>query len=290
MGQHKLPIPELSHKTNLLLVRTLTDWTLREIRELFAGNGITTRTDSLAESRWPIGGSVRRAEAAGYIEAADLADERQRLALLRVYSDVLSQMPDVPDRSRIQRLLEEDGVEFSGTARIASESLRPVPSGGRLEAALPDFQLVKDPEVLREHAERIQRASLSADPPDAILAARELLETVCKLVCEDYGVTIPKSPNLGELYKLTAGALGLDAAEIKGDNEAAKASRKVLSGLVRVADGLGDLRTRVGRGHGRTKISSARQRHAELATGAAATLAIFVLDTWHERRLDSASA
>ena len=283
----KLPVPEPSHKTNLLLVRTLTDWTLREIRELFAGNGVTATTDSLSESRWPIGASVRRAEAAGYIEATDLSDERQRLALLRVYSDVLSQMPDIPDRDRIQRLLEEDGVDFAEAGRIAPAALRPLPTGGRLEAALPDFKRIEDPAVLREHAERIQRASLSADAPDAILAARELLETVCKLVCEDYGVEVPRSPNLGELYKLAAGSLKLDASEIAGETEAAKASRKVLSGLVRVADGLGELRTRVGRGHGRTKTSSARQRHAELATGAAATLAIFILDTWHERRSEA---
>jgi hypothetical protein len=266
-------------------VRTLTDWTLREIKELFAGNGLIRRdAESLPEDRWPIGGSVRRAEAASYIEAVDLADPRQRVALLRVYSDVLSQMVDCPDKERLQRLLEEDGVEFSDTARIAPTFLKPPPGGSRLEAALDDFKLIEDPAVLREHAERIQRASLSADPPDAILAARELLETVCKLICEDFQIEIPKSPNLGELYKLAAAPLGLDAVEIEGQDDAAKASRKVLSGLVRVADGLGDLRTRIGRGHGRTRPSSARQRHAELATGAAAVLAIFLLDTWHERR------
>lgn len=193
-------------------------------------------------------------------------------------------MPAGDQRDRLQQLLEEDGVNFSSPGRIDPEMLRPQRRDGRLEAALPDFKLITDPDVLREHAERIQRASLGADPPDAILASRELLETVCKLVCQDYGVQVPKNPKLGELYKLASQPLGLDPASIEGDDEATKASRKVLSGLVRVADGLGELRTRVGRGHGRTSPSSARQRHADLATGAAATLAIFVLDTWHERR------
>lgn len=99
----------------------------------------------------------------------------------------------------------------------------------------------------------------------------------------------PQEPESWRALQAGGGIIGLDAAEINGENEGAKASHKVLSGLVRVADGLGDLRTRIGRGHGRTKASSARQRHAELATGAAATLAIFVLDTWHERRLETAS-
>lgn len=153
-----------------------------------------------------------------------------------------------------------------------------------MSGALPDFKLISDPQVLREHAERMQRALDQADPPDAILSARELVETVLKLVCADYDVTIPKNPSVSELYKLASNEIGLDAATVGGIDEAKLTSRKVLSGLARIADGLGELRTRVGRGHGRLTPSPARQRHAELATGAAATLAIFVLDTWHERR------
>jgi hypothetical protein len=49
-----------------------------------------------------------------------------------------------------------------------------------------------------------------------------------------------------------------------------------------IAVGMGELRTRVGRGHGRATPSLARQRHAELATNAAGTLALFMLDTWQD--------
>lgn len=136
----------------------------------------------------------------------------------------------------------------------------------------------------REHALRMQRALGNRDPADALLAARELLESVCKLVAEDYAAEVPKNASLGQLYGVIADALDLKAGAVEGDSDASKAARKVLQGLASIADGMGELRTRIGRGHGRTEVSPARQRHAELGTSAAATLALFILDTWHERR------
>jgi len=264
-------------------MRLLSDFTLSEIGELFAGNGLI-RTSPYSQDEFPTGTGQRRDMAASYLAALDLSDENERIGLLRVFEDVLDRVDE--DRAeQLARMLEVDGVGFESPTRIRADELRlPDTPPSRLDTALPDFTAITDIGVLREHAERIQAASLRADPPDAILAARELLETVCKLVCEDYDVEIPKSPNAGQLYNLAAKPLGLNAAAITGDDDASAASRKVLSGLVRVADGLGDLRTRAGRGHGRTTRSSARQRHADLATGAAATLAIFILDTWQERR------
>jgi hypothetical protein len=277
-----VPTPNPSHKTQLLLVNVLTGWTLREIDERFIGNGLT-ETAEYDERRWPIGTSERRSAAASYLAAIDLRDAHQRVGLLRVYADVL-RTTDEDSAERLAQLLEEDGVGFQSPTRIAADDLKLPEGGGRLAAALPDFSSIADPDVLREHAERIQRASVAGDAPDAILAARELLESTCKLICEAHGVTVPKSPNLGELYKLAAKPLGLEAGDVPETDSGAKAARKVLSGLVRVADGLGDLRTRLGRGHGQTERSPARQRHADLATGAAATLTIFLLDTWRDRQ------
>lgn len=111
-----------------------------------------------------------------------------------------------------------------------------------------------------------------------------MVESTCKLVLEDYGETAPKNANLGQLYKQVAGVLKLDPAAVEGDNEASRAARQVLQGLVSVAAGMGELRTRIGRGHGRAQASPARQRHAELTTSCAATLTLFLLDTWHARR------
>jgi hypothetical protein len=132
----------------------------------------------------------------------------------------------------------------------------------------------------------MQGALGRADPADAVLAAREMIESTCKLILADYGQSPPKNANLGQLYKQTAQVLALDPAAVEGDEEASKAARQVLQGLVSVAAGMGELRTRIGRGHGHghAHTSPARQRHAELTTSCAATLTLFMLDTWHERR------
>jgi hypothetical protein len=128
----------------------------------------------------------------------------------------------------------------------------------------------------------MQRALGDQDPADAILAARELVESVCHVVIEDFGEQAPKNPSLGQLYGQVADLLGLRADAIEGDSDASKAAKQVVQGLMSIAVGMGELRTRVGRGHGRTSASSARQRHAELASNAAGTLALFVLDTWQD--------
>jgi Abortive infection C-terminus len=278
--------PNPSHKTQLHVVRLLTGWSLAEIDNAFAGNELMAKVAELDEYRWPVGASVRRHSAASYHAAIDLSDPSQRARLLHVYDDILAS--DDLDTGELQRLLRGDGIQLTADGAIAPEELA-IPDSGPFDAAsLPQFSLIRDDVVLREHAVRMQRALGNRDPADALLAARELLETVCKLVAEDYGKTIPKNASLGQLYAIVADELGLRAAAIEGDSDASKAARKVLQGLASIADGMGELRTRIGRGHGHTRVSPARQRHAELGTNAAATLALFILDTWHERRRDSA--
>lgn len=273
-----------SHKSQLFAVRLLTAWTLGEIDNVFAGNELTAHVDALDEARWPVGGSVRRQSAAAYHAAIDLADPRQRARLLRVYDDILARHEDQQEKGELRRLLSSDGIGIAADGRIAPAELA-IPDAGPFDAeSLPHFSLVRDDAVLREHALRMQRALGNKDPADALLAARELLESVCKIVAADYGKPVPKNASLGQLYGIVADELGLKAAAVEGDSDASKAARKVLQGLASIADGMGELRTRVGRGHGRISTSPARQRHAELGTSAAATLALFILDTWHERR------
>ena len=155
-----------------------------------------------------------------------------------------------------------------------------VEASGVLDAAAMRLANVRDPAVLHDHARRMQRALGDEDPADAILAARELLESVCHMVIEAHHQQAPRNPSLGQLYGQAAELLGLRADAIEGDTAASKAAKQVLQGLMNIAVGMGELRTRVGRGHGRATASPARQRHAELATNAAGTLALFMLDTW----------
>lgn len=277
-----------SHKTQLHVVRLLTGWSLAQIENVFAGNELTATVSDLDERRWPIGGSVRRHSAASYHAAINLSDMRQRARLLRVYDDILAD--HYLDTVELRRLLKSDGIRLTTAGAIDPEELV-IPDGGPFDTdSFPQFSLVQDDKVLREHALRMQRALGNSDPADALLAARELLESVCKMVAHDYNAQVPQNASLGQQYAIVADLLGLRAAAVEGDSEASKAARKVLQGLASVADGLGELRTRIGRGHGRINASPARQRHAELGTSAAASLALFILDTWHERRQNLSSS
>ena len=66
------PIP--SKKSQLVLLQLLTDYTVREIRELFVGNGLR-RTAPYSEEEWPVGGSQRRDLAASEAVRFDLCLE-----------------------------------------------------------------------------------------------------------------------------------------------------------------------------------------------------------------------
>ena len=276
---NQAPIP---HKTQRQAVKLMTDLTLAQIEDLFIENDLPPADEGTDESRWPIRESVRRRLASQHHEAIDFDDPLSRPRLLRVYDELLTTLGDSPEKEAFIASLERDGVKITN-GRIAPAKLELPEATEGVSLNLEDLHLVRDPEVLRLHARRMGRALTNQDPEDAILCARELVESTCKMIIEHYGEIPPKNASLGKLYNQAAELLALRAKDIKGDDEASKASRQVLQGLSSVADGLGLLRNRVGRGHGRTAKSPARQRHAELATNAASALALFLLDTWHDR-------
>lgn len=274
----------ISHRTQTLAVSWLTDWTVREIDTLFSSHELPAPVETIDERRWAVvGTSVRRDLAARYHAAVDTRDPTQRARLLRVYDEIIRSGRATGHRpTALIGALRADGIVFDDDL-IAPAQLGLEPGGVVDEAALA-LADVRDPGVLRLHAQRMQRALAHEDPADAILAARELIESVCHMAIEAHGQRAPKNPSTGALYGQAAEILGLKASAIEGDSDASKAAKQVLQGLMNIAVGMGDLRTRVGRGHGGSSASPARQRHAELASNAAGTLALFMLDTWQERQ------
>jgi hypothetical protein len=275
----------ISHRAQTLAVDWLTGWTMREIDTLFSSHELPPAVTTLDEQRWAVvGSSVRRDLAARYHSAIDTKDPRSRAKLLRVYDEIIRAGRDAGTApTALVGALRADGVVFDRDGLIAPSQLA-VSGGGVADETALALADVRDPDVLRQHARRMQRALAHEDPADAILAARELIESVCHVVIEAHGQTPPKNPSTGALYGQAAELLGLKAAAIEGDSDASKAAKQVLQGLMNIAVGMGELRTRVGRGHGGATGSPARQRHAELATNAAGTLALFVLDTWQDRQ------
>lgn len=113
-----------------------------------------------------------------------------------------------------------------------------------------------------------------SDPEGAITAARTLLETVCKHVLDEAGVTYEKGrTDLPDLYKLVAKEL-----KLAPDQHTQDIFKQILGGVTSVVHGLGAMRNRLGDAHGQGKHPvRPSPRHAQLAVNLAGTAALFVI-------------
>jgi hypothetical protein len=176
-------------------------------------------------------------------------------AVIDEYGD--SQLDALLDRFREQR-----GVHASPGAALVGERI----------AQLTDWDGVQ----------RACRAALDkviADPDGAITAARTMLESVCKHICDERGVTYEAGWDLSRLYKAAASAMNLAP-----DQHAEQVIKQILSGVTSVVGGLAALRNSMSDAHGRGKRSvGPAPRHAKLAVNSALAVAGFLIDTHVER-------
>lgn len=122
--------------------------------------------------------------------------------------------------------------------------------------------------------------SLAADPATAVTAACALLESLCKVYIAEEHLEMPDTPVLLKVWPVVQKHIGLDPAKMEDDD-----IKKILSGLTSVAKGIADFRTHAGSAHGRGPGAyRVTPRHARLAVSAAHTLAVFVMETWDDRR------
>ncbi|HPV80649.1 MAG TPA: abortive infection family protein [Dermatophilaceae bacterium] len=139
-------------------------------------------------------------------------------------------------------------------------------------AALTDWKAVQD--SWRQALDKIH-----SDPEGAITATRTLLESTCKHICDERGVSYENNWDLSRLYKATAGAM-----EIAPDQHSEQVIKQILSGVSTVVTGLGSLRNSLSDAHGRGKRAvRPAPRHAKLAVNAGFAVAGFLIDTHIER-------
>jgi hypothetical protein len=129
-------------------------------------------------------------------------------------------------------------------------------------------------------------AGIESDPPAAVTAACAILESVCKTFLESEGHDLPGKKVLGALWAETAKHLKLQPGLLADDD-----LKRILQGLASIADGVAAIRTHEGSAHGRSgheapgkKRYKLAPRHARLAVHAAHTMAMFVLETWQDRK------
>jgi hypothetical protein len=200
-----------------------------------------------------------------------------------------------PDATQAERLcqlynsyLKNDGYQLVEKTKMSG---RPIYGAKDLQLYdVPGIKAAKQVFVSADAtyvAQQITRmeASVENDPDLAIGTAKELVETCCKTILGERGIEIPKGADLPAIAKLTCKQLQLTPDNIADKAKAAETIKRLLSNLATITQGISELRNQYGTGHGRSGRSGGlTSRHAKLAVGAAATLAVFFVETHQVRK------
>ena len=117
------------------------------------------------------------------------------------------------------------------------------------------------------------------DPEAAITMARTLIESVCKHILDEAGISHSDKDELPKLYHETAKQLNLAPEQHQEE-----VFKQILGGCKSVIQGLGTLRNQLSdaRGKGKNAIKPS-PRHAALAVNLAGSMTAFLVATWEER-------
>lgn len=143
------------------------------------------------------------------------------------------------------------------------------------------FYLIKGRDIPSIESE-FNRAleNVNSDPREAVSAACNILESIFKVYITDEKLPTPQKQDLQGVWKVVRSDLGFDTKLVQDDD-----LKRVLSGILSIVDGIGAFRTHASSAHGQgRKLYNLKPRHARLAIHSAHTLALFVLETWDEKR------
>lgn len=272
--------PELiSRKTRQKFREYFVTTSLAHIEDAFGAEGFVPDL----QFDPPVGGQ-RRALVEQFYHEIDWRDKGDVERVLRVFEAVLVELDlsaarggDIADHARataeqLRRWIERDGIREIGGRLF-------LPADGSLPEPLSE---IASPELQRQIA-RISDA-VDSDPALAIGTAKELVETVCKIILVEREITPDSSWDLLQLVKEARRSLSLLPDDIDQAAKGASSIKRLLSNLASLVNGLSELRNLYGTGHGKHgKAKGVHPRHARLAVGAAATLATFLLETHEER-------
>lgn len=124
-------------------------------------------------------------------------------------------------------------------------------------------------------------SNVNSEPREAVSAACNILESIFKVYIADEGLAKPQKQDLQNVWKVVRADLGFNTSSLEDDD-----LKKIMSGILSVVDGIGAFRTHASSAHGAgRKIYNLKPRHARLAIHSAHTIALFVLETWDERKV-----
>lgn len=154
---------------------------LRQIDDVFVAEDFEP-----VENYSDLASGMRRSLVAGYHAAIDFSDPAQLGRLVRVYADAINSWGRdeagelAPAARDMIRSLQRDGVPISDEGDLTTTVVA-------LNVPLSDFHRLGDPRVVQQHLERMS-INVERDPPAAVGSAKELVESVCKFILDDYSI------------------------------------------------------------------------------------------------------
>jgi hypothetical protein len=277
-------VPDLiSRGTRNELREYFVGTTLREIEMAFEAADLSPDRDFSPE----VGGS-RRSFVEQHYHRISWTDGRHVRRILSVFEGVLRTLdtriesnpndePAAATRKRLLGCLERDGYIYAA-GRLKSAAGR-----SHLSEAAAAFAHLDAPE-LEAQIQRM-RDSIESDPGLAIGTSKELVETACKTILEDFGRTINPDWDLVQLSKEARDTLEILPENVPERAKGVVAIKKLLANLGVVVQSLAEVRNLYGTGHGRSvKRQALLPRHGRLAVGAATTLATFLMETHWQKK------
>lgn len=261
------------------------DYVLRTIQEEFDAAELSCAVDFDPDVT-----GERRTLVQQYYRNIDFSKWDDVRKLLRVFDEVLDHIVEEARGKKwgeeeaeqrvasLLRLLDRDGFVREGSQLVPKDPTALATREVSIEDS-PHFDL---PE-LRRQIERM-RSAVDNDPELAVGTAKELVETTCKTILSDRGVTFAKDANMSDLVKAVRKELKLLPDDIPDASKGVEVVRRLLSNLGTVGQGVVELRGLYGTGHGKhARRTGVPPRIARLAAGSAATLSVFLLETHEER-------
>lgn len=176
------------------------------------------------------------------------------------------------DREKISKMLEQCELQYVKGGKI-------VGTLGAVSRTLEEF--IRDRDVASIDIE-FNRAltNVEANPREAVSAASNILESLCKVYIEEEKLEPPAKQDLKPIWTIVRKDLGFDPSAVEDQD-----LQTILSGMISIVEGIGALRTHASSAHGAGKKSyKLEPRHARLAIHAAHTVTLFVLESWRKKK------
>jgi hypothetical protein len=198
-----------------------------------------------------------------------------------IVGTLLKYLLDYKDSNQVEQSEEQKQLE-SKSRQIVMRLLNGAPNLDSLKKQAD----IRDARHLKEQIKRLEE-SIEKDPGLAIGTAKELIETCCKTILADRGKPVNDTLDIPALTKATLKELKLVPEGISDSSRGADIIKRLLQNLGAIGNGLAELRSLYGTGHGKDgRYKGLAVRHAKLAVGAASTLTVFLFETHEDTKVN----